>query len=210
MRHNDILLALQKLKNIKPTQQNLADILGTNINTIGGRAKRNSKYDNLEVLKIGEYYGVNLLMENVKNAMITQNEIVTVTYRPDVYLSAGYGVEVYDESNTESIYIDKRFFLTDKGLPINPANCEIVTISGNSMFPEYQHGDKVIIDKSDVEFSDGQIYAFRYKGQCYIKEINLLGNKVKCISINKEYDSFYIEENEDFRVLGRIIPRVRL
>ena len=78
------------------------------------------------------------------------------------------------------------------------------------MSPEYRHGDRVIIDKGDTELADGHIFAFRYKGQCYVKEINLLGNKIKCISINKEYDPFYIDENEDFQVFGRIIPRIRL
>jgi phage repressor protein C with HTH and peptisase S24 domain len=88
--------------------------------------------------------------------------------------------------------------------------CEVVMISGNSMSPEYRHGDRVIIDKGDTELADGHIFAFRYQGQCYVKEINLLGNRIKCISLNKEYDPFYINEDEDFLVFGRIIPRIRL
>lgn len=48
------------------------------------------------------------------------------------------------------------------------------------------------------------------KVNVFIKEVNLLGNKIKCIPINKDYDPFYINEEEDFTVLGRILPRVRL
>lgn len=137
------------------------------------------------------------------------NSSVKVLYRPNVYLSAGYGIEVADEK-AEYMVLDKRLFFTDRGLRINPKNCEIVAVSGNSMAPEYRHGDRVIIDKSVTEFSDGHIFAFRYNGECYIKEINLLGNRIKAVPLNKEYDSFYIEKGEDVKILGRIIPRVRL
>lgn len=134
---------------------------------------------------------------------------VKIPFRPDVYLSAGYGLEVYSES-AEFATLDLRFFMTDRGNKINPANCEIVCISGNSMEPEYRHGDRVIIDRSDTEVSDGQIYAFRYNNNVFVKEINVLNDKLKCISLNKEYDPFYIKEGEEFTVLGRILPRIRL
>jgi phage repressor protein C with HTH and peptisase S24 domain len=106
--------------------------------------------------------------------------------------------------------IDSRLLAKESGRKLNYSMCEVVMISGNSMSPEYRHGDRVIIDKADTELADGHIFAFRYQGQCYVKEINLLGNRIKCISLNKEYDPFYINEDEDFLVFGRIIPRIRL
>lgn len=142
-------------------------------------------------------------------ANIQNDNCISLNFYPEVYLSAGYGVTVIDEK-PEKIVIDSRLLISDKGIKINPEMCEVVMVSGSSMAPEYRHGDRVIIDKGDTELADGHIFAFRYKGQCYVKEINLLGNKIKCISINKEYDPFYIDENEDFVVFGRIIPRIRL
>jgi phage repressor protein C with HTH and peptisase S24 domain len=147
-------------------------------------------------------------VEELTGSKIDSNS-VTLSFYPEVYLSAGYGVTVIDEK-PEKIVIDSKLLISDKGIKVNPELCEVVMISGNSMSPEYRHGDRVIIDKGDTELADGHIFAFRYKGQCYVKEINLLGNKIKCISINKEYDPFYIDENEDFQVFGRIIPRIRL
>ena len=124
-------------------------------------------------------------------------------------MSAGYGVEVLDEYS-ESIVIDSQFLTSERGMRVNPKNCKMVRVSGNSMFPEYHHGDRVIIDESDQNLTDGQIYAFRYDGQCYVKEINRAGNKIKCISVNKEYEPFFIERDVDFKVFGRILPRIRL
>ena len=203
---------LQKVTNSKITQEELGKALGTGRANISLRIKNNSELTLPEIKKIEKYFGVNytefhiLDLEEINklNAATVQ-----ITYRPDVFLSAGYGVEVLDETK-ETMTLDARLLTTERGCRINPQHCEIVSVSGNSMAPEYRHGDKVIIDRGDTELVDGHIFAFRYNGQCYVKEINLLGDKIKCISLNKEYDPFYINQGEQFTVLGRIIPRRRL
>ena len=224
MNHSDILNTLQNLIKHKPTQQEIANILDVSINTIGSRATRNSDYSVDEIKKLNEYYGVDLFhqekmkdfIENLskdytakKMQELSQGNCVKVVFRPNVSLSAGYGFEVMDE-NQEYMCLDERLFITDRGTRINPKNCEVVTVSGNSMSPEYRHGDRVILDKSINEFIDGHIFAFRYNGECFIKEICLVGKRVKAIPLNKEYDSFFIEPDEDVKILGRIVPRVRL
>ena len=199
MKYSELQPALQNLikRDVKTTQ--LAKILGVSSQNMDYKIKSGKGDIPAEELSLIEkYFDVTLM-----------DASVPIIYRPDVYLSAGYGVEVYDE-RSEMMMIDNRLLISEHGNRINPAKCEVVHISGNSMAPEYRHGDRVIIDRSDLELSDGHIYAFRYKGSCYVKEINLLGNKIKCISLNKDYDPFYINEDEDFLVLGRIIPRVRL
>lgn len=170
---------------------------------MANRATRDSNFTESELEKIEAHFGIML------RDVLLPEECITLTYRPEVYLSAGYGVEVLDE-HQETIMIDSRLLAKESGRKLNYSMCEVVMISGNSMSPEYRHGDRVIIDKGDTELADGHIFAFRYQGQCYVKEINLLGNRIKCISLNKEYDPFYINEDEDFLVFGRIIPRIRL
>lgn len=221
MKHSEILETITKSKGKTPTQVELASILDVSRNTISSRAFRDMEYSLNEVEKISKAFDIDLLqiswvnhrLEDIDTREIVSNcaneGVVKVVYRPDVYLSAGYGIEVVEEQS-EYMVLDERLFYTDKGLRINPKNCEIVRVSGNSMSPEYRHGDRVIIDKSITKFSDGHIFAFRYNGECYIKEINLLGKKVKAVPLNKEYDPFYIEDAEDVKIFGRIIPRVRL
>ena len=114
------------------------------------------------------------------------------------------------DETAEYMMLDERLFITSRGTKINYKNCEIVCVSGNSMAPEYIHGDRVILDKSAEEFIDGQIFAFRYNGECFMKKIHLLGKRLKAESLNKDYEPFYIEQGEEVKVLGRIIPRVRL
>lgn len=206
MKNSEVLNRLSLLIGYIPPQKEIVEKTGIKQANLSVKRIRNSKWKDEEIDKLNQAYNINIYgNESFSNNL----SYIGLTYRPNVYLSAGYGVEIYNEEE-EILYIDAKLLITERGNHINPNMCEIVRISGNSMSPEYKHGDRVIIDKGDTALLDGHIYAFRYKGSCYVKEMNLLGDKIKCISLNKEYDAFYIENNEDFRVLGRIIPRIRL
>lgn len=212
VKYKTVLDNLQKLTGTKIGHawvSSACKIQGVEV-TAGALQNRLAKdgYIKDEELKAIAYY-VGYSVEDISGLRIDGADCITLTYRPEVYLSAGYGIEVLDE-HQETIMIDSRILAKESGRKLNYSMCEVVMISGNSMAPEYRHGDRVIIDKGDTELADGHIFAFRYQGQCYVKEINLLGNRIKCISLNKEYDPFYINEDEDFLVFGRIIPRIRL
>lgn len=206
MLYDELISNLQNLTDIRFSQASIGKLIGIKQTAVSNRVANKIPFNIDELLKIEKEL---CLLSGSLSGIQTNDNCVALTFYPDVYLSAGYGVTVIDEK-PEKIVIDSRLLISDKGIKINPEMCEVVMVSGSSMAPEYRHGDRVIIDKGDTELADGHIFAFRYKGQCYVKEINLLGNKIKCISINKEYDPFYIDENEDFQVFGRIIPRIRL
>lgn len=207
MKNDEVLSRLQNLIGYLPLQKDLIKKTGINQSTLSTKKARNSNWTDAEIAALNVAYNIDICKGISHNN--TNDNFVSITYRPEVFLSAGYGIEVLDESK-ETITLDSRLLVSERGNKINPKCCEVVSISGNSMFPEYRHGDKVIIDRADIELLDGQIFAFRYKNKCYVKEINMLGDKIKCISLNKEYDSFYINEGEEFTVLGRILPRIRL
>ena len=185
------------------TQKDIADTIGRT------RIFVNTFENSNKTLDASLYELIRSKYEVIEEDAETPDNLVRIIYRPDVYLSAGYGMEVYNEE-PEYAYLDKKFFISDKGLSINPKYCEIVSIYGDSMLPEYRHGDKVIIDKSVTKFIDGQIFAFSYEGQTFIKEINLINKRIKCIPLNDKYDPFYIDENMPYQVIGLVIPRVRL
>lgn len=208
------------LTNRNISQTEIGNALGIKRSTTSTRFKTKSQLKMSELEKVAAYFDVSIdhlvLSDVLQNQTLPEDDTideviggVNVSYRPDVYLSAGYGVEVFNEQAT-TMLLDESLFISDRGVKTDYRMCEIVRVSGNSMSPEYRHGDRVIIDKSCTTLSDGHIFAIRYKGECFIKEVNLLGNRIKCIPINKDYDPFYINEEEDFMVLGRILPRVRL
>jgi YD repeat-containing protein len=204
-------------QNINLSARDICEIWGMNEQNFSRKKKQGTAIKHKNIAQLEKELNISLTDADKKAIQVIEevernkvkNTFATIEYFPDVYLSAGYGVEVLDEYS-ESIVIDSQFLTSERGMRVNPKNCKMVRISGNSMFPEYHHGDRVIIDESDQNLTDGQIYAFRYDGQCYVKEINRAGNKIKCISVNKEYEPFFIERDVDFKVFGRILPRIRL
>jgi phage repressor protein C with HTH and peptisase S24 domain len=202
-----IISEVQNLTKINITQSDLSRIWNCGRGNVSYLAKANSDITIDRIKMVEDFYKIKLSGGIVQDS--SNQECVSVIYRPNVYLSAGYGIEVYDEE-AETILLDKKLFVTDRGIRINPANCEVVTVSGNSMSPEYKHGDRVIIDHSVTTFSDGHIFAFRYNGECFMKEVCVIGKRIKCIPLNKEYEPFFIEPEEEVTIFGRILPRIRL
>ena len=198
------LNTILKEKNIKISGREIAQVWGMDETSYSKKKKIGSDIKLKNIQQLENKLGISLL-----NNECTLLNAPQIKYFPNVFLSAGYGVEVHDEEYSY-VVIDSQFLMSERGMRVDPKNCKLVRISGNSMFPEYHHGDRVIIDESDKNLTDGQIYAFRYDGQCYVKVINRAGNKIKCISVNKDYEPFFIERDVDFQVFGRIIPRVRL
>ena len=82
-------------------------------------------------------------------------------------------------------------------------------VGGNSMQPELKDWDTVIIDASDLELIDDEIFAVVFKGNVYIKRVRQTEDGIALISINPDYDTMeVIEENCDkFQVLGRMVLR---
>jgi|GEM_PF-5800002 len=218
MRFNKVYELIEKHSKAPLRPVDVAKALNVSRSNINYKRDKNVNLNDEEIEKLEKFFNMNLtesacqtakLIEELEQKRQVNDNLAQIEYFPDVYLSAGYGVEVLDEYS-ETVVIDERFLMSERGMRVNPKNCKMVRISGNSMFPEYHHGDRVIIDESDQNLTDGQIYAFRYDGQCYVKEINRAGNKIKCISVNKEYEPFFIERDVDFKVFGRILPRIRL
>lgn len=53
-------------------------------------------------------------------------------------------------------------------------------------------------------------YLAKNNGECFMKEVCVIGKRIKCIPLNKEYESFFIEPEEEVTIFGRILPRIRL
>ena len=124
----------------------------------------------------------------------------SILYAPHERLNGLYLNNNYP--STERIIIDKRL------LPNNIHNrCKVVTLDDKSCYPEYNIGDKVIIDPEDTTLANGKIQVIRVEDVTYIGYIQLAPGKIKCVPINEKFDSFYI--NKDTQVIATIIPRIR-
>lgn len=79
-----------------------------------------------------------------------------------------------------------------------------VTISGNSMEPRFIDGQTVWVHEQE-ELSEGEIGIFFYAGNAYIKKLGYDGDITVLLSLNPAYEPIQIQENEEFKVFGKVV-----
>ena len=76
-------------------------------------------------------------------------------------------------------------------------------VRGDSMSPKYNDGDVVFV-KSRTLLEPGQVGVFLINGEGYLKQWQ--GNML--LSLNREYDPIYVEENDEFLIVGKVIEKL--
>lgn len=120
-------------------------------------------------------------------------------------LSAGCGsLEV--DANSERKYGFRSDFLFRKG---SPNDMILMRVSGDSMAPEIEDNDVVLLDQSRKEITPGRLYAVGFEEAIYLKRIDMLPGKVILKSTNPLYPPVELDINGDcedlFRVIGRVL-----
>lgn len=219
--HNELIETLQKLINKKPTQQQIADALGYDQRRIGKRATRQSSYSQEELVKIGNYFSVNLIdnKEKVIKQILDKyvdvnnplNTTFTATYFPDVFGSCGYGGFVETEKK-ESISIPKALVKTYSAIK----KYSVIRALGDSMFPRIENKDCLIVENYDngEQIIDNQIYVFCYDEKIFVKRLVLSLNQIVVISDNEDktiYPTVYIKGDDmnNIQIIGKIVGLMR-
>ena len=207
----------QRLKEIKKelnlTAAELGKKLDIPVRTIGGyerdEAPPNQKFLNALVQKL--HINVNWFLTGVGAKFLNQIEIsdedcIVIPVRGGVTASLGYGVTVYNESQTATYSISKKLACD---LGVNMSQTEMIFAQGDSMMPTIDGGDSLLVDHGRKEIYDGKIYCVRIDGQLYAKRLQKIPpSRVLVVSDNPKYRSFEVNLNEerdyDFEVIGEI------
>ena len=199
MNYNELIDGLQNLINYKPTQQQIADILGIGQPALAGRISRKSEFKPSEIAKIEEHYNITLAPSSNANT-------VELDYYPDVYGSCGNGCIIFEES-PEKISVTKsqihNYSTSDKYTVINAR--------GLSMYPLICDMDKLIIKQHNGEqIIDNDVYVFNYNGEIFIKRLVKNIDQIVCISENKDFENRPITPTEqNFKILGKVVGLFR-
>lgn len=125
--------------------------------------------------------------------------------RLEVEASAGNGSEVATEAGTNA-YAFNHKWLNKRGL--KPDTLSIISVRGDSMEPDLNDGDLVLIDLANTDLADGKIYAVQYSGSLFVKRIQYVpGDLVRLVSRNTQYAPIEIKnpEADGVRVVGRVV-----
>ena len=216
-------------KSKKMTQQELSELTGFKQNTISNHENGKRQLDEIDIRKYAEALQIEpqkLFDSSQSYSSILQSITETSSKleedRQIIVLNTAE--QQLDEQNSSISNVVELFeydyydqpasagtgqYLNDVNketveLPVNIDADFVIPIYGNSMEPEYHSGDYAFI-KSTVNLDDGQVGVFDLKGDAYIKQLIIDGNKACLHSFNKEYKDIPIDEFSDFRIIGKVV-----
>ena len=116
---------------------------------------------------------------------------------------------VIRENDDDPLYFRRNWF---KARHLDPDNLRAMYVRGDSMEPYLYNHDTIIVDTSDTEIMDGDVYTIMYRKRHYVKELRNHVDGISIISRNEKYAPMLvnfedIKNEQDFCVLGKVVWR---
>ncbi|KUL98995.1 MULTISPECIES: LexA family protein [Fusobacterium] len=183
-------------KNI--SQEDLANILSVNRATIANyeSGRRALTIDKLEELldaldtSLADFFNSN----NLEKTDLRPEELRKIPILSDV--SAGYGKEALEEAT--------HWIKLPASIARNAAFGTFV--AGDSMEPKINDGDLLLVQDTP-QLDSGEIGVFLLNEKVYCKRFhyNPITKNLVLKSLNSNYDPIPINENDDFRIVGKVV-----
>ncbi len=128
--------------------------------------------------------------------------------RMTIRLAAGDGCEVIEESEKDKRQAFRAEWIRTLGLDAKKLVC--MNAQGDSMIPEINDGDSLLVDRSQTQIIDGKIYAIRFGNSLKVKRLYKTLSGVLIQSANADKNKYRDEEItgsnlEHIEVLGRVV-----
>lgn len=133
--------------------------------------------------------------EKLRN--LIQPTTVKIPYFKEIDASAGNGILNFCEAIPSTfLEIEKKY---------SHKKCVAINIKGDSMWPELQDMDIVIVDCYNKVPSNRGFFVVKYKDEIFAKKLIMSeGNVVGLKSINPMYKDIELDFNNNFEIIGRI------
>lgn len=199
MRSSKLFDSLQNLINYKPSQADIAKILGLKPSAIGNRVARDAEFKEDELYLIETHYGI------VGQLMAIDNKVVELDYYPNIFASCGLGTIVFDETSEKLPVSINQIPNYSKGYKYS-----IISARGSSMSPKIEDNDRLIVKHwAGEQIIDEHVYIFKYKDELFIKRLVKNVDQVICISENPRFQDRILTDLKDFCIVGEIIGLFR-
>lgn len=109
-------------------------------------------------------------------------------------LSAGTGIVDLDPTDTTEIELNGHV----------PPHDLAFEVRGDSMEPVFENGEIVFVKKTQ-DIHNGQIIAVQINEEAFIKKVYINDDHMRLVSLNKEYDDIIATEDDDIRIVGKVL-----
>ena len=189
------------------TPSDIVNLLGVSKSTVSSwrNGEKMPRMDKIEAL--ANYFGC-LKSDLIEQKSLRAPEVTedTVIFPVIGEIAAGYDYPAYEDWSGDTVEKPKAYLHGR-----SRDDFFVLSVKGDSMYPQYMDGDKVLILKQSTMNRSGEIGAIIYDGDmATLKKIEYVDGEdwVKLIPINPEYTPKTIrnEDLEQCHVLG--IPRL--
>lgn len=144
------------------------------------------------------------VLDVLGNAVVIEDFYFVPRY--NIKASAGDGAAIGDETPMHQMSFRK--YWVDNILHVNPKGLVVIGVKGDSMSPEINAKDALLVNTYDNSPHDG-IYVLRLHNDLIVKRIQMLFNSnIRIVSANPLYDSVELNINDlpsDFAIIGRVV-----
>lgn len=151
-----------------------------------------SIYNNLETSRKAKVYSYAKQQLEEQNKVVSMEEYKTIKIHSS--LSAGTGIIDLDPEDTEEIN-----YAGDV-----PEHDMAFRVSGDSMTPLFENGEIIFVKRTE-DVRNGQVIAVQINEEAYIKKTYIENDCLRLVSLNKEYDDIIADDNDDIRIVGKVI-----
>ncbi len=202
MKFDDFFQRVAKTTGIS-TQKELAGLLG--IEPAAITLAKSRGVPKSWGLSIAAAFGVNPVWLKTGSGPIYQNEQASTVLVPKVAAKACAGGGSFELSDmiVDELPFD-RSWLSKKG---NPGRMVAMEVIGDSMSPELEPGDNILIDQSQNQVADNNLYVVGLADNIQVKRVQIRPGLVVLFSTNQRYSpvSLQGDEIDTLRVIGRVL-----
>lgn len=124
--------------------------------------------------------------------------------------SCGYGTFQDDEADRKPIKLGTSL-ISDVLKVSNPDMLKTFTASGDSMNPVIEHGDLLLIDTGDIQYSNGGVFLITINNDWFIKRLRKrITGELDIISDNPKYPIETLDTNsfKEVYIKGRVLKNL--
>ena len=202
MKFDDFFQRVAKTTGIT-TQRELAGLLG--IEPAAITLAKSRGVPKSWALSIAAAFGINPVWLKTGSGPVYQNEQTGTVLVPKVAARACAGGGSFELSDAviDELPFD-RAWLGKKG---NPGRMAVMEVMGDSMSPELEPGDNILIDQGQNQVTDNNLYVVGLADSIQVKRIQVRPGLVVLFSTNQRYSpvSLQGDEIDTLRVIGRVL-----
>jgi phage repressor protein C with HTH and peptisase S24 domain len=202
MTYEDFFQRVAKATDIG-TQKELANLLGIEPSAITLAKSRGIPKS--WALSISSMFGLNVHWLKTGIGPVYQHQRDKTLFIPKVSAKAcaGAGSLELKDNIIDELPFD-RAWISRKGRPESMVAMEVV---GDSMSPELEPGDTILVDQSQQDVKDNALYVVSLQGSLQVKRLQARSGLVFLFSANQKYAPITLQGDEidTVRIIGRVL-----